>query len=314
MPSDSSESSGSEKGSKSSGSSDEGDHTSAAVGATGMGPVSEMLEAFLSIQENTLLPKSEHLPNNMKIESIVSSLGHAHNWTAEEMAADVVVCSENRLRTVADFRCLDKQGWKELKMLPLVKSLLRKAVMDRSTKDKKKDKKDGRLKLSSTTYDDSDGGYRPRKPILFSEFTPTLLKEPIANSICKVISSASVEDAAPKEADSEGSQLTSSALSTFLSTKYSASTTAAIASLSSLSTTTALSHTPCPAHRMRVNTLSGTYELDRYCPHKGADLSKGQVVGTTVICPKHKWGFDLKNGGVCPSKSGYSVHSCRIDW
>src|SRR5437868_8159587 len=37
--------------------------------------------------------------------------------------------------------------------------------------------------------------------------------------------------------------------------------------------------------------------LDGYCPHMGADLSKGCIEGNAVVCPFHhwKWGSD----GMC---------------
>ncbi|KAJ9079857.1 hypothetical protein DSO57_1031190 [Entomophthora muscae] len=68
--------------------------------------------------------------------------------------------------------------------------------------------------------------------------------------------------------------------------------------------------------KIRVASQSGkVYEASRYCPHKGVDLSKGWVSGDSVICPKHKWAFNLSLGGSCTSKAGYSVNACEInDW
>jgi 3-ketosteroid 9alpha-monooxygenase subunit A len=37
--------------------------------------------------------------------------------------------------------------------------------------------------------------------------------------------------------------------------------------------------------------------LDAYCPHMGADLSRGIVKGNSVICPFHNWSWG--NNGVC---------------
>jgi UDP-MurNAc hydroxylase len=44
---------------------------------------------------------------------------------------------------------------------------------------------------------------------------------------------------------------------------------------------------------------SGAYEINRFCPHQGADLKYAQVDGETLICPRHYWRFDLGNGGKC---------------
>lgn len=43
------------------------------------------------------------------------------------------------------------------------------------------------------------------------------------------------------------------------------------------------------------------FEIDRYCPHMGADLSRAQVKDGKVICPKHGWEFDLGADGSCTS-------------
>lgn len=38
------------------------------------------------------------------------------------------------------------------------------------------------------------------------------------------------------------------------------------------------------------------YALDNFCPHKGGPLGEGVVVGTTAICPWHRWPFDVTTG------------------
>ena len=40
------------------------------------------------------------------------------------------------------------------------------------------------------------------------------------------------------------------------------------------------------------------YAVDNRCTHLGGDLSKGKLDGTTIICPKHRSEFDLKDGHV----------------
>jgi 3-phenylpropionate/trans-cinnamate dioxygenase ferredoxin component len=40
------------------------------------------------------------------------------------------------------------------------------------------------------------------------------------------------------------------------------------------------------------------YAVDNRCPHFGADLSKGRLQGTTIVCPSHRSKFDLRDGHV----------------
>ncbi len=49
------------------------------------------------------------------------------------------------------------------------------------------------------------------------------------------------------------------------------------------------------------------YEVNRYCPHQGADLKEGWIEeGRYLVCPRHRWRFDLQGAGVCPT-NGCSV-------
>lgn len=76
--------------------------------------------------------------------------------------------------------------------------------------------------------------------------------------------------------------------------------------------------------RTTVATKDGmVYEIDRYCPHKGADLSKvplqwllniqGDIEDGVLVCPKHKWRFDLADGGNCvEGKRNHSINSTRV--
>ncbi|MDD5082491.1 MAG: Rieske 2Fe-2S domain-containing protein [Dehalococcoidales bacterium] len=40
------------------------------------------------------------------------------------------------------------------------------------------------------------------------------------------------------------------------------------------------------------------YVADKRCPHMGGDLSRGQLQGTVVTCPRHGSQFDLQDGHV----------------
>jgi UDP-MurNAc hydroxylase len=41
----------------------------------------------------------------------------------------------------------------------------------------------------------------------------------------------------------------------------------------------------------------GDYIVERYCPHRQADLSVfGECTGTELVCTLHGWKFDLETG------------------
>lgn len=62
-----------------------------------------------------------------------------------------------------------------------------------------------------------------------------------------------------------------------------------------------------------VVEASGTrYAINRYCPHDGGDLSQGWVAGKRIICPRHRWTFDLENGGKCTSND-CSINSFPLE-
>ncbi|MGZ3458276.1 MAG: Rieske (2Fe-2S) protein, partial [Archangium sp.] len=49
------------------------------------------------------------------------------------------------------------------------------------------------------------------------------------------------------------------------------------------------------------------YAVNRYCPHQGADLREGWLEeGRYLVCPRHRWRFDLRDGGLC-SANGCSI-------
>jgi UDP-MurNAc hydroxylase len=52
--------------------------------------------------------------------------------------------------------------------------------------------------------------------------------------------------------------------------------------------------------RERITVEAGgvLYSIDKYCPHQGSDLTTHQVEDERfLICPKHRWSFDLENEG-----------------
>jgi nitrite reductase (NADH) small subunit len=38
------------------------------------------------------------------------------------------------------------------------------------------------------------------------------------------------------------------------------------------------------------------YAIRNSCPHQGADLAEGHISDSKVVCPLHRWSFDLKTG------------------
>lgn len=38
------------------------------------------------------------------------------------------------------------------------------------------------------------------------------------------------------------------------------------------------------------------YAIRNSCPHQGADLADGHINESKVVCPLHRWSFDLKTG------------------
>jgi nitrite reductase/ring-hydroxylating ferredoxin subunit len=52
-----------------------------------------------------------------------------------------------------------------------------------------------------------------------------------------------------------------------------------------------------------VNMAGEFHAIQAKCPHMGAELCKGQLQGSIVTCPKHKAGFDVRDGSaVDPAK------------
>ena len=79
----------------------------------------------------------------------------------------------------------------------------------------------------------------------------------------------------------------------------------------------------CPSLKNKATTTRtlvieyeySRWEVDRYCPHKRADLKGAEIINGMLICPKHKWKFDLNMEGLCHEHPDYSIHCKKIlDW
>jgi len=64
---------------------------------------------------------------------------------------------------------------------------------------------------------------------------------------------------------------------------------------------------------MLLHTEQGIYCVDYRCPHTGGPLGDGLITGEFIVCPLHKWKFDLGDGthnhpGVdCPPAGVYEL-------
>lgn len=51
------------------------------------------------------------------------------------------------------------------------------------------------------------------------------------------------------------------------------------------------------------------YSIHRFCPHQGADLGEAWIEGGRyLVCPRHRWRFDLEDGGRC-TMNATSIHA-----
>ncbi|KAF9431591.1 hypothetical protein BGZ76_000098 [Entomortierella beljakovae] len=71
--------------------------------------------------------------------------------------------------------------------------------------------------------------------------------------------------------------------------------------------------------RLRIQTKSRAFDLDRYCPHANADLLKWGVLRTdsTLRCGVHYWGFDLVKNGQCIAHPDETLNACpapQLEW
>ncbi len=58
--------------------------------------------------------------------------------------------------------------------------------------------------------------------------------------------------------------------------------------------------TEAKQERIVVRAGDKAYSVLRYCPHQGADLTEAWLEGGRyLVCPRHRWRFDLEQEGVC---------------
>ncbi len=65
--------------------------------------------------------------------------------------------------------------------------------------------------------------------------------------------------------------------------------------------------------RVTIEAAGCRYSINRRCPHQGADLSGGWVEEDRfLVCPRHRWRFDLKRGGAC-EMSADSINAVPLE-
>ena len=63
--------------------------------------------------------------------------------------------------------------------------------------------------------------------------------------------------------------------------------------------------------RIIVKGSGSSFEIDKLCPHQGANLAEGWEEDGCWVCPRHRWKFDLNAGGKCLT-SPDTVNSVRV--
>ncbi len=64
--------------------------------------------------------------------------------------------------------------------------------------------------------------------------------------------------------------------------------------------------------RIVVECAGRRYSVLRYCPHQGGDLSHGWSEQTCIVCPRHRWHFDLVEAGRCTTNDT-TIHALEIE-
>jgi UDP-MurNAc hydroxylase len=66
-----------------------------------------------------------------------------------------------------------------------------------------------------------------------------------------------------------------------------------------------------PEDTFTLSSNGTQYEVQRFCPHAGADLRTGKVVDGCLVCPNHGWRFRLETGE-CIETQGYQIYCKQV--
>jgi UDP-MurNAc hydroxylase len=64
-----------------------------------------------------------------------------------------------------------------------------------------------------------------------------------------------------------------------------------------------------PADVFELEAQGARWEVQRFCPHAGSDLSEAEIVDGKIVCPGHRWHFDLETGRC--EESDYVIYCTR---
>jgi UDP-MurNAc hydroxylase len=65
-----------------------------------------------------------------------------------------------------------------------------------------------------------------------------------------------------------------------------------------------------PVDTVRIEVGDEAYEIQRFCPHAGSDLTEAEIVDGRIVCPGHHWHFDLETGAC--EESEYRIFCKRL--
>ncbi|CAG8689005.1 37456_t:CDS:2 [Gigaspora margarita] len=271
------------------------------------------------------------LPDNMGVDMLLRQIGVEHSWPENQINSDINVLTKNRIFLIRDLRILSNESWKDIELLPIVKDLCREAinfesnqrfVNDSNTKKKLSKKNFNKSNLGPIPYEtpqstfDSIPYETPQSTLAYeiprSPLTPIpSIPYESPQSCAEVNTQKIISDRSPLKSIPPASQKidVQDDISDRSPLKSIPPTTQKIEPRNDNSPF----FMPPPnkkvvgnGNRMKVKTSSGKiYEVDRWCPHAKTDLSS-----------RHKWAFDLENGGKCASAcTDATINACPVyDW
>ncbi|KAG9286697.1 hypothetical protein G9A89_012247 [Geosiphon pyriformis] len=261
------------------------------------------------------------LPNNMKASTLLEQIGAERSWYEDQINSDLSILERNRIYTVTDLRILSRESWTQIELLPIVKDLLREAVhRGQPSQDEKYQIKKAEKKALKALKKQEKNEKRDKK-----ENEEIKRSQIVSEEGCMSVESIIIElpeSVENKEKDQKGhnysspsSESSSCESSDELETKLKNGTSSVGIGLPSAYNSSApRQNKQIIGNRLRIRTPTGkAYEVDRYCPHKNADLaSRGVILGSKLVCTKHNWEFSLDQGGRCV-RHGSTINACVVN-
>ncbi|KAI8081298.1 uncharacterized protein BX664DRAFT_301913 [Halteromyces radiatus] len=303
------------------------------------------------------------LPDSMRTSTLLEQIGKDRSWTDDQVDSDIAILEKNRLYFVRDLRILSNHSWSVIELLPLVRDLLRQAIVSnkKSEQDMTDDVMDAKAEKKKKKKEKKEKKKKMGEPVVPSLLVRGRDEVALAGNTIQETSSEIMKDVLSEDPETIrntirngsidlGKDDTPSPVTTNNEHKKSVSfcnengtipqQRPSIVDSSDESSSSSSSSSsgeddqtggkqqqkqsnsfglrpikPVSANRIQIKTSNGqVYECDRFCPHKGVDLSTwGQVLGNNLICTKHNWKFDLSGSGL--GNKGRSIHPCKVnDW